>query len=246
MIKIAVCDDDMNFLLTTMKYLLARAIKSADIQAKVTFFNNEKKLLHEFEMSNIYDIVILDIDMPLINGKELAQKLRDIDSEFCLAFMSAYREEVFVTIPLGISAFIPKDFDRDACLSALVKLFKDYSKKQPDNTFWEIIDDGLTVTRRISLNNIFYIQCNNGNIVLHTHLDSFILTERVFEKITQKLISQGFYRSHRNYIVNVSKIYEVLDKEIVMSNEEHLPISKRNRKGLFKEMAGVVSEKVGK
>lgn len=245
MIKIAVCDDDMNFLLTTMKYLLARAIKLADIQAKVKLFNNGKKLLHEFETSNVYDIVILDIDMPSINGKELAQKLRDIDSEFCLAFMSAYKEEVFVTIPLRISAFIPKDFDRDTCLSALVKLFMDYSKKQPDNTFWEIIDDGVTVTRRISLNNIFYIQYNDGNVVLHTHSDSFILTERIFEKIASKYIPNGFYRTHRNYIVNVSKIYEVLDKEIVMNNGKLLPISKRNRKGLFKELAGVISEKAG-
>lgn len=245
MIKIAVCDDDVHFTSDTLKPLISKAIKEADIQANVTYFDNGNELLREFEENCIFDIVILDIDMPSINGKELAKKLRDIDSEFCLAFISALKEEVYSTILLGISAFIPKEFDKSIYIDSLTKIFRDYSHKKPDDNVVEILVDGIASTRRIPLNNIYYFQSTGGNNVLHTYSEQFVLVERVFEKIVQVYAPKGFYRTHRNFLVNIGKIFEVLDRGIVMSNKERLPLSKRNRKDLLTEMAGKVAERAG-
>ncbi len=244
MIKIAVCDDDVHFTSDTLKPLISKAIKDADIQANVTYFDNGNELLREFEENRIFDIVILDIDMPSINGKELAKKLRDIDSEFCLAFISALKEEVFSTILLGISAFIPKEFDKSVYIDSLTKIFKDYSHKNPDDNVIEILADGIASTRRIPLNNIYYFQSIGGSVVLHTYTEQLVLTERVLDKIVKVYGQRGFYRTHRNFLVNVGKIFEVLDREIVLSNKEHLPLSKRNRKKLLMEMAGKAAERV--
>ncbi len=154
MIKIAVCDDDRSFISDTLNPLIFKAIKEADVQANVTYFYDGNKLLHEFKENHLFDVVILDIDMPSINGKELARKLRDIDSEFCLGFISAFKEEVFSTILLGISAFIPKEFDKSVYIESLTKMLKDYSRKKPDSNIVEILVDGIASTRRIPLNNI--------------------------------------------------------------------------------------------
>lgn len=245
MIKIAVCDDDIHFTSNTLKPLISKAIKDADIQANVTYFDNGNELLREFEGNRLFDIVILDIDMPSINGKELAKKLRDIDSEFCLAFISALKEEVYSTILLGISAFIPKEFEKSIYIESLTQIFKDYSHRKPDNNVVEILVDGISSTRRIPLNNIYYFQSIGGNIVLHTYSEQFTLVERVLDKIVQVYAPKGFYRTHRNFLVNIGKIFEVMDKEIVMSNKDHLPLSKRNRKPLLIEMAGKAAERVG-
>lgn len=244
MIKIAVCDDDKYFISYTLKPLISKAVKEADIQANVTYFENGNELLREFEENRIFDIVILDIDMPSINGKELAKKLRDIDSEFCLAFISAFKEEVFSTILLGISAFIPKEFEKEIYIESLTKIFKDYSDKKPDNNVVDILIDGISSTRRIPLNNIYYFQSTGGNIVLHTYSEQFILVERVLDKIVQIYGPYGFYKTHRNFLVNIEKIFEVKDKEVVMNNNEHLPLSKRNHKPLLIEIAEKAVEKV--
>lgn len=244
MFRIAVCDDDAEFIEATMKPLLAEALKIAGIQADIRFCNDGTELLNEFECGSISDIVILDIDMPSIGGKELAQQLRAIDGEFCLAFMSAYKDEVFAAIPYGISAFIPKEFDREKCLAELIRLLRDHSKKNPEYNLFDVLLDGRKAVKKVPVDNIYYFVNQSGNITLHTHSEQLILTERVFDKIIKKYTPQGFYRTHRNYIVNVSKIYEALDKEIVLSNGERLPVSKRSRKGLLTEMAGVIAERV--
>lgn len=244
MIKIAVCDDDRNFISDTLKLLISKAIKEADVQANVTYFYDGNELLEEFKENHLFDVVILDIDMPSINGKELARKLRDIDSEFCLAFISAFKEEVFSTIPLGISAFIPKEFDKSVYIESITKILKDYSSKKPDSNIIEILVDGIASMRRIPLNNIYYIQSINGNNILHTYSEQFVLVERVLDKIAQEYVSKGFYRTHRNFLVNIEKIFEVKDREIVMSNNDILPLSKRNRKPLLIEMTGKAAERV--
>lgn len=239
MIRVAVCDDDAGFLSGKMRMLLSRAIKASGIQSQteVKFFVDGMRLLSEFENHRIYDVVILDIDMPSINGKELAARLRRIDNDFCLAFMSAYKEEVYDTIPLRIDAFIPKDFDADECLRSMIRLFEDRSYQNPEYEFLEILQHGKQALIKISVYNIYYFQCTDNQIIFRTYNETFVLKERTFEKVISQYISKGFYRIHRNCIVNVSKVYEVLETDLVMDNKETLPISRRNRKGLLREIA---------
>ena len=77
MIRIAVCDDDELYITKTIKPLLMKAQKVVGIQIDVKFFSNGVRLLEEYNNHQYYDIVILDIDMPDINGKELAARLRE-------------------------------------------------------------------------------------------------------------------------------------------------------------------------
>ena len=49
MIKIAVCDDNRNFISDTLKPLIFKAIKEADIQANVAYFYDGNELLDEFK-----------------------------------------------------------------------------------------------------------------------------------------------------------------------------------------------------
>lgn len=240
MIKIALCDDDMDFSKKTLQPLLSRAIKEANIQADVRFFSDGFELLREFENNNIYDIVIIDIEMPTINGKELAGKLRSIDSAFCLAFVSAYKEEVFATIPYGISAFIPKEYNIATSLEALTNLLRNISQRNSQFEFFNILIDGVRIARRIPVKSIYYFDYDSGNITLHTKSESFILTDRILDKIARKYVPRGFYRIRRNYLVNVEKVYEVLDNEVVLDNKNHLPISRRRRKELIVGLSGVV------
>lgn len=101
MIRIAVCDDDELYITKTIKPLLMKAQKVVGIQIDVKFFTNGVRLLEEYNNHQYYDIVILDIDMPDINGKELAARLRELDKDLYIAFLSAYKEEVYDVRILG-------------------------------------------------------------------------------------------------------------------------------------------------
>lgn len=242
--RVAICDDDIGFINNIMKPMMQEVVKRLKTHIEITYYYNSVDLLASFSLGVSYDIVILDIDMPSINGKELSRKLREIDGSFSLAFMSAYKEEVYSTIPIGISAFIPKDFDKNKCLNSITELISNYNCKSPEYDFFDVLKNGVKSTRKFLYDSIYYFSNEFGIITLHTSSEDIIMMERIFNTVVSKYESHGFYKSHRNYLVNLNKIYEVSDKNLVLDNNVKIPVSKRNRKALLKELAGSVASKI--
>lgn len=244
MISIAICDDEIQLLKEQLTPLLKQVIAQKELQAKITYFDDESILLDNFKKRNIYDIVILDIDMPSINGKELARKLRAIDAEFTLAFFTAYEREVFSAIPIGISAFIPKKFDDEKILLALTELFDAFLAKEPQYEMLDVLIEGKPSIVKVQASNIYYFQLESKIITAHTYNESYILSERKFDNIVKKYLQSGFYQINRACIVNVAKIYEILGDSIIMDNRDELMVSRRTKKGLLHEITKLSTIKV--
>ncbi len=246
MLKIALCDDDMIYINTTLKPLVSMAIKCAEIQAEVCFFDNGNALIREFQDHRDFDIVVLDIDMPELNGKALAEQLRELNSKFTLAFITSFSNEAINTIPFTVKAFIPKDVSGDKMLEALVKLFKDCSFQNPVFRVFEIIKDKEAELIRLKDDDIFYFQNRFEHIYLYTKNEQFLLTVRSIKRLEQRYDLTGFYRIHTDLIVNIGKVYEIMKNDIVLTNGIKLPVSRRRRNDLILAFADLITTKVRK
>ena len=244
MIKIAVCDDDRLFIEKNLKPLLSRAQKIAGAMTEIKFFTDGNILLDEYQNHQCYDIVILDIDMPSINGKELAARLRELDSDLYIAFLSSYKEEVYDVIALNICAFIPKEYDKDKCLNELVKLFKKYMQEEPEQKLFGVLESGKSAVIKINIDKIMFIKSVKGIVKIYTTGGELISTERSLKKLENELSNCGFYKICSNILVNVNKVYEVLETEVILNDNTHLPISRRRRKELLVQLSRIISAKV--
>lgn len=122
MIKIALCDDDMGYLKGNIKELIFRISRSLDTQIEIRLFSDGNRLINQFVTGHYYDIVILDIDMPSINGKELARKLRNIDSTFFLVFLTSYKMEIFNSVQYKFNALYRRKILMPILKQSLVEL----------------------------------------------------------------------------------------------------------------------------
>lgn len=244
MIHLAVCDDDKLYIENTLKPLLSQVQKIAGVMTEIRFFTDGNRLLEEYKNHKSYDIVILDIDMPSINGKELAAKLRGLDSDLYIAFLSAYKEEVYEVIPLDIKAFIPKDYDKNKCLNELVRLLKRYKEEKPKQQLFNVIENEESVIKRLNVDNIRYIKAVKGTILINTAEGELISTERSLKAFETKLSDCGFYKVCSNILLNVNKVYEVLETEVILNDTTHLPVSRRRRKELLVQLSRIISAKV--
>lgn len=245
MIRIAFCDDDAIYINSVLKPLAEKALKCAEMQAEVCFFIDGNKLVDEFKNHKDFDIVILDIDMPEINGKTLTEKLRELNSKFTLAFVTAFPGEAINTIPYWVKAFIPKDVSGEKMSEALVKLFKDYSKHNPSYRVFEIIKHNQTDLIRLNGDDIFYFQNRFEHIYLHTKTEQFLLKERSIKRLEEHYDLTGFCRIHTDLIVNIAKVYEIMKNDIVLTNGEKLPVSRRRRNDLIAAFADFIAGKAG-
>ena len=78
---------------------------------EVDTYNDSVEALSSFE-ANSYDLVLLDIKMPKLNGFQLCDKMKEIDDKVKVCFISAFDKdspEVKDLVPsLGIECYIPK------------------------------------------------------------------------------------------------------------------------------------------
>lgn len=244
MLKIAVCDDDKLYIENTLKPLLSRAQRISGVMTEIEFFTDGNVLLDEYKNHKNYDIVVLDIDMPSINGKELAQRLRALDRNLFIAFLSAYKEEVYDVIPLNICAFIPKEYDKEKCLNELIKLLRKYEEEKPAQKLFGVLESGRSALIRLNPDNILFIRSAKGIVSIYTTGGELISMERSLKKLENELSNCGFYKICSNILVNVNKVYEVLETEIILNDNTHLPISRRRRKELLVQLSKIISAKV--
>jgi DNA-binding response OmpR family regulator len=110
--RILVVDDEPDITLMLKKVL-------EDNGFSVDSFNEPSSVIRDFR-PGVYDLLILDIRMPSINGFELYLKLREKDQHFKVCFLTAlselrdyeaYRKEVFPK--MGERYFVAKPIEND-------------------------------------------------------------------------------------------------------------------------------------
>jgi len=106
--KIAICDDEY---ITAEYYYeqIERIFKEYSTECEIELFTDSGKLLTSLYEGKRWDICFLDIDMPLIDGLSLGQKLRELDMDCYLIYVSIHREYVYESFKARPFRFIPKD-----------------------------------------------------------------------------------------------------------------------------------------
>ena len=233
MLSIVVCDDDVNFINYVLKPAFGELLEHNSARFTVQYFSNPLQVLEFFQENNIPDILFLDIEMPDMNGKVLAGKLRAIDRSFSLVFISSYEKEVFDSFKYQTMDFIPKNLMEEPYSSKLLQIIQRHASVQMPAESIEIIDkSGQLIQRKFLLNNILGFYIKNRAIYLMTYSDEFELVEKKFKKIEDNYLPRGFAISHRNYLVNTSHIRAIKSNALLLDNEKSVPVSVRCLKPL--------------
>ena len=94
-------------------------------------FTDPKKAV-EYAKLNLVDFAVLDIDMPCMNGMELAQQLREIRGDMIIVFATAHMQYAVDAMKMKADYIIFKPFDRYDIEDVLerAKLLKQRQKKK--------------------------------------------------------------------------------------------------------------------
>jgi two-component system, OmpR family, response regulator ChvI len=118
--KILVVDDDHDVAIT-LKAILEEEEESSK-EFEVVVFNDPGLALSNFK-AGWYDLLLLDILMPKMNGFELYQQLKNIDDKVKVCFITAYEiyyralRDLFPTIE--VDCFIAKPIGKKELVSRI-------------------------------------------------------------------------------------------------------------------------------
>jgi DNA-binding response OmpR family regulator len=132
--KILLCEDDSNLGLVLKNFLELN-------DYEVTLERDGRLGLGAFQREK-FDLCLLDVMMPNVDGFTLAEEIRDIDPDVPLFFLSAktLKEDIIQGYRLGADDYITKPFDSDVLMHKIKAIIKrnEEDHKVTDNLEFEL------------------------------------------------------------------------------------------------------------
>lgn len=228
MLKIAIVEDN-NASAEKLRGFLEQYASDNGENFDITIFGDALAFLDGYK--RIYDMVFMDIELPFIDGMEAAKRLRAVDQQVIL---------IFVT---NMASFAVKGYEVNA-LDYLVKPvhYSDFELKlRRAVARSEEAQEAILVVRqsgflRLRLQEIRYIEVRGHTLIFHTET-GLVNGSGTLLETEEKLKNKGFLRCNKCYLVNQKHIAAVQGYTLVMVGGEELQISRPRKKTFMSELA---------
>lgn len=219
--RIAICDDQPAML----EHLHNLILEWDGGDAAVSCFDNGDSLLQAHARAP-FDIIFLDVMMPLFSGMETAKELRCVDKIVKLVFISVSTEYAVDAFAVKASNYLLKPLDSRqlyCCLDDLSREIQTSSRK--------ICVKGIHGVHQIPVADIEYIEAQNKRILFvladgHTILS----TDPLYMYEAMLTLEEGFFKCSRSFIVNIHWIDCFTTKEIRTRSGARISISRNLHK----------------
>lgn len=217
---IAICDDNLSDAKKLLNILRQGtfADKTSTIQ-----ICNDKDLLSSLSKNVAYDLIFLDIDMPIINGIELAKKIKESHPKVIIVFATAHPQFMLDAFDIEAFHYILKPYNPQKVLDIFKKAYDKYLTLNR-HCYIKI----KTQTIRLNLDDIYFIEYCQKHVIYHT-LDKDYEVLETLSSVYEALRDFGFYQIHQGYIVNMDKIDHFKDYSVVLTDGRSVAISVRKK-----------------
>ena len=219
MLRIAICDDMSEFLLSVKRQL--EQWKGKPDSMVIELFADGDSLM-ESHLARPFDIILLDIIMPLFNGIDTAAEIRKHDRTVKIVFLTSSSEYAVDSYKVHADNYLLKPVVPERLYRCLDELYADITDRAKC-----ISVNSNNAVRRIEIRSIEYIESRGKKEILHLTGGSTVESGNPHYFFEDKLLLEdGFFKCHRSYIVNIYHIDTYTHKEIKMKSGAHIPISR--------------------
>ena len=219
-LRVAIVDDN-DILRMHAEELVRKTIPESQMEL-MTYTKSESLL---FDMEDGNDIYILDVEMPGINGIELAKEIRTKDKNGEIIFLTAYDKYAVYGYETHAYSYILKD-DMESKLPVILQQL--YEKINSSRQQYYIIETNSRF-EKILVSEILYISKEEKNSIFITKGGEY--RERAsLGEVFQKLNEQEFIYIDKGQIVNIPNIERIVQETVYMGNNIKLTISRANIK----------------
>ena len=221
--RIAVCDDNPKEL-ERIKGCFCR-IQGYDLVC--SYFDSTSTVMEILKTENSpYDLYILDIVMPGMNGLKLAKSIREKDSRALFVFLTSYTRYMKDVFDVVTFDFIEKPISDEKLLQILERAATYLNITSQHFSF------GYRASRySLKYDRILYIEKKGRQALIHTFEDVY-KTNMTLEEIWKQLNPKSFVHIHSSYIINLYNLDRKDNEIAIMRNGEKLHITKGYRREL--------------
>ena len=175
MFRIAICDDQDDSLRLIDRAVTRYFSERSDLQADISRFDNPLEFLNALHSSGGWDIVILDVCMPEVNGTEIAREIRNRHDRTEIIFISYSTEYAVEAFALNAVHYVLKPLNEKDFREAMDRAIKPFSEREK-KTIMLLLANG--VVQAVDIKEILYIESVAYRRLVHTSTTLYEETRR--------------------------------------------------------------------
>lgn len=234
MVRIAILEDDPS----DLEHLVECLRRYEQEQAEHFFiqsFSNPTDFLNSYRSD--YHLVLMDIELPLFNGMEVARHLREIDTVVTLVFITNMEQYAVNGYEVEALDFVVKPINYYRFSSMMRKAMRQIARR----TEKEVLVQSTGSITRLRASQIFYIEIRDHLLIYYTDQGRFESWGKMSDAEAD-LAPHGFIRCSSSLLVNLRHVISVDGGDVNVAGTR-LPISQRRRKAFCASVTNYFSGK---
>ena len=227
MYHIAIVEDEEQFRQQLIEYL-TQYQNEQGLEFKISVFADGAEILKDYQ--SVYDVVLLDIEMPEVNGMDAARQIRAQDESVILMFITNMASYAIHGYEVGALDFVMKPITYYTFSMKLTRALK-RAKQQEQKAVLLPLSDGV---KKLELNEIYFVEGQSRMLYYHT-ADGDYIVKGTMQSAESSLVSFPFAKCNHWYLVNLMHVKEVRKNTVVVGPFE-LEISRRNKTAFLKAL----------
>lgn len=227
MIRVAIVEDNDRDA-RELERCLRRFEQESGEEIRIQRFNNGLNLVEEY--APVWDLILLDIEMPMLDGMSAAEQIRQKDPVVILIFITNVAQYAIKGYAVNAMDYVLKPIQYYALSMKLTKVRHILEERSDESVILNVNGDA----RRIPIRTIRYVETADHRLIWHT-TDGEITVFGALRDVEGRLGS-AFAKCNNCYLVNLRYVNGVRDECVVMG-DELLKISRSKKKEFMQALS---------
>lgn len=233
MIRIAVVEDEEKYYRILKGYLDRYEAECAE-RIEVVWFENGAVFLEQFHSD--FDIILLDIEMPVMDGLSVARDVRKADDYVIIIFITNMAQYAIHGYEVNALDYVVKPVEYYPFLVKLQRAVRIIRETSGNSLLLPFLGE----EKRVPTKEILYVEVHSHTVDYYTYSGVSTVTGTL-KTVEERLKNDYFVRCNSCYLVNLRHVTGIKDDAVIVEGHS-LKISRAKKKEFLNQLSVFYSE----
>lgn len=228
MLRIAIVEDE-----ESQRGQLADGVRGVlcGLESELVCMDGAAPLLERYAAGERFDLLLLDIQLPGMDGMSAAARVREFDADVLIVFITSMAQYAVQGYKVDALDFLVKPVTHEVLDACLARALRRLRKREPASLS---VRSGGSL-RIVPVSSILYAESREHRTLLRTREEE-IPCAGSLGSLEEALIPHGFFRCHAAFVVSIAQV-ERLEGGDVLVGGQRVPLSKHRRRQFLAALA---------
>lgn len=223
--RIAVLDDEQQFL-DSICHITEKYMQENKIACEIRVYTTGKTLLEDLYSGKEADVYLLDIELPEMNGLEVAKRIREKQWNSFLIYITNYAQYAMDAFEVNTFRYIPKVMlaqNLPKAYQSMQQLIEKFKKREDEERYY--IVEAYDEVNKINYKDIIYMKKEMKYVSIKCTCGTYRVRKSLMEVINE-LNADNFLIVERGYGVNIHRVTAIRNRQIILDDGTVLPVAR--------------------